>query len=137
LSEIVPSRWPAAPGDTASRPGMARALLRGATGSCPNCGRARLFVGWLRQTETCPVCAAPLGSIRADDAPPYIVVFLVGHVVIATQVLVDGLFDLSLWTEAAIFLPLTLVLALGLLRPAKGATIGLMWQLGMVPAADE
>jgi len=116
---------------------MAPALLRGVRGRCPNCGRGKLFVGWLRQVEICPVCTAPLGSIRADDAPPYIVVFLVGHIVIGTQVLVDGMANLSLWTEAAIFLPLTLLLALGLLRPVKGATIGLMLQLGMVPAADE
>jgi uncharacterized protein (DUF983 family) len=136
LSEIAPIRWPTYTGATADRPGMWPALLRGATGKCPNCGRARLFAGWLRQIETCPVCAAPLGAIRADDAPPYIVVFVVGHIVIGTQVLVDGMLDLSLWTEAAIFLPLTLVLALGLLRPAKGATIGLMLQLGMIPSAD-
>jgi uncharacterized protein (DUF983 family) len=115
---------------------MARALLRGALGSCPNCGRARLFTGWLRQVAACPNCAAPLGAIRADDAPPYFVVFLVGHLVIGTQVLLDGVLDLSLWAEAAIFLPLTLALALGLLRPVKGATIGLMWQLGMVPDQD-
>ncbi|MEJ0049126.1 MAG: DUF983 domain-containing protein [Rhodospirillales bacterium] len=83
------------------------ALLRGASGKCPNCGRAKLFKGWLRQIDTCPVCAAPLGAIRADDAPPYIVVFVVGHIVITSQVLLDGRFDLSLWTEAAIFLPLT------------------------------
>ena len=136
MSDATPVRWPTAPGDAALRPGMGPALLRGAMGRCPNCGRARLFAGWLRQVETCPVCAAPLGRIRADDAPPYFVVFLVGHIVIATQVLLDGVLDLSLWTEAAIFLPLTLALALGLLRPVKGATVGLMLQLGMVPADD-
>jgi uncharacterized protein (DUF983 family) len=136
MPDTAQVRWPTASYTTPSRPGMRRALLRGAMGKCPNCGRSRLFVGWLRQVETCPVCAAPLGAIRADDAPPYIVVFVVGHIVIGTQVLVDGMLDLSLWTEAAIFLPLTLVLALGLLRPAKGATIGLMLQLGMIPAGD-
>ena len=133
MSDTAPVRWTNASRDAANRPGMALALRRGVMGKCPNCGRARLFAGWLRQVASCPVCAAPLGAIRADDAPPYFVVFLVGHVVIATQVLLDGVLDLSLWAEAAVFLPLTLALALGLLRPIKGATIGLMWQLGMVP----
>ena len=136
MQDATQVRWPSSPGDVANRPGMARALLRGAMGTCPNCGGTKLFTGWLRQVETCPVCGFPLGRIRADDAPPYFVVFLVGHIVIATQVLLDGVLDLSLWTEAAIFLPLTLALALGLLRPVKGATVGLMLQLGMVPADD-
>jgi uncharacterized protein (DUF983 family) len=136
MSEIAPVRWTNASRNADSRPGMAPALRRGVMGKCPNCGRARLFTGWLRQVGACPVCAAPLGAIRADDAPPYFVVFLVGHLVIATQVLLDGVLDLSVWAEAAVFLPLTLALALGLLRPVKGATIGLMWQLGMVPDPD-
>ncbi len=38
---------------------------------------------------------------------------------------------------AAIFLPLTLVLALGLLRPIKGATVGLMLNLNMLKSDAE
>ena len=33
---------------------------------------------------------------------------------------------------SAIFIPLTLVLALGLLRPVKGGTVGLMLRLNML-----
>jgi uncharacterized protein (DUF983 family) len=137
MTEPATITWTARSDAKPSGPGMGRALLRGITGRCPNCGQAKLFTGWLRQVEVCPHCAAPLGSIRADDAPPYFVIFIVGHLVIGTQVLLDGITQLSLWTEAAIFLPITLVLSLALLRPAKGATVGLMWQLGMVPRDDE
>jgi uncharacterized protein (DUF983 family) len=107
-------------------------MLRGFLGRCPNCGRSRLFTGWLRQIEVCPQCAAPLGAIRADDAPPYFVIFIVGHLVIGAQLALESVAQISLWKEAAIFLPLTLAAALALLRPVKGATIGLMLQLGMV-----
>jgi uncharacterized protein (DUF983 family) len=115
---------------------MAIALRRGCLGQCPNCGGARLFAGWLRQVDVCPRCAAPLGLIRADDAPPYIVVFITGHLVIAALLLLDGMMTLTVRTEILIFLPLTLLLALGLLRPVKGATIGAMLQLRMMPVAD-
>jgi uncharacterized protein (DUF983 family) len=111
-------------------------MFRGFRGSCPCCGNSRLFGGWLRQVESCPTCAAPLGAVRADDAPPYFVIFIVGHLVIGTQIALDGVMGLSLLTEAAIFLPLTLAASMALLRPAKGATIGLMLQLGLVPALD-
>ena len=40
-------------------------------------------------------------------------------------------FSLPLWVEAAILLPLTLILTLVLLRPVKGATVGLMLRLGI------
>ena len=73
--------------------------------------------------------------MRADDAPPYFVIFLVAHLVIAAQVLLDPVLALSTMAEAVVFLPITLVLCLGLLRPVKGATIGLMLQLGMVEPA--
>ena len=42
-----------------------------------------------------------------------------------------------LWVHAAVWLPVSLILALVLLRPVKGATLGLMLRLGMVKADDE
>ena len=59
-------------------------------------------------------------------------IFIVAHLVIGTEVMADTWLGLSLLAEAAIFLPLTLGLCLGLLRPVKGATIGLIIQLGLV-----
>ena len=60
---------------------------------------------------------------RADDAPPYFVILITAHLVIGTQVMTDVWLDLPVAIEAAIFLPLTLALCLGLLRPVKGATL--------------
>jgi uncharacterized protein (DUF983 family) len=117
------------------RPGAVVAMLRGSRGRCPCCGQGWLFQGWLRQVTACAVCHAPVGLARGDDAPPYFVIFIVAHLVIGTQVMTDAWLDLSLTTEAAIFLPLTLALCMGLLRPVKGATIGLMMQLGLVQPA--
>jgi uncharacterized protein (DUF983 family) len=111
-------------------------MLRGFMGRCPSCGKAPLFTGWLRQIAVCPHCAAPLGAIRADDAPPYFVIFIVAHLVIASQLALETVAQLPLLAEAAIFLPLTLAASLALLRPVKGATIGLMLQFGMVTAPD-
>jgi uncharacterized protein (DUF983 family) len=39
--------------------------------------------------------------------------------------------DLSLAVHLAIWIPITLALSLGLLRPFKGATIGLQWAMRM------
>jgi uncharacterized protein (DUF983 family) len=134
----APIRWNAAdrPADALgyARPGLPVAMLRGALGKCPCCGRGKLYASWLRQVAACDHCGAPLGLARADDAPPYFVILITAHLVIGTQVMTDVWLDLPVAIEAAIFLPLTLALCLGLLRPVKGATIGLMMQLGMVQA---
>jgi uncharacterized protein (DUF983 family) len=132
--EAATMRWApnrAAAPNPWSRPGNLVAIRRGALGLCPSCGQTKLFTGWLRPVEECSNCHAPLGQIRADDAPPYFVVFIVGHFVIASQLALDSTLALSALAEAAVFLPITLALALLLLRPVKGATIGLMLQLGM------
>ena len=80
----------------------------------------------------CTHCGAPLGSYRADDAPPYFTIFIVGHLLVPILYWVETAYRPALWIHAAIFLPLALVMTLGLLRPIKGATLGLMLKLGMV-----
>jgi uncharacterized protein (DUF983 family) len=69
--------------------------------------------------------------VRADDAPPYFTIFIVGHIVIPLMLIAERDYAPSPWTMAAIFLPLTLVLTLALMRPVKGATVGLMMRLGI------
>ena len=112
-------------------PPLATAIGRGLLGRCPACGKTRIFGGFLKVTAACTECGAPLGLARADDAPPYFTILVVGHIVIPLLFLVDR-FQLPIWMMSAIFLPLTLVLALGLIQPIKGGTVGLMLNLNML-----
>lgn len=112
-------------------PSMWAALRRGASNRCPSCGQGTLFRGYLRVAERCAACDAPVGRIRADDAPPYFTIFIVGHIVVPLMLLAERGYAPSLWTMAAVFLPLTLLLSLVLLRPVKGATVGLMMRLSI------
>jgi uncharacterized protein (DUF983 family) len=116
---------------------MLTALVRGARGLCPACGQTHCFNGYLRVVPVCVACSAPLGEIRADDAPPYFTIFIVGHVVIGLMFAVDQAYAPSLWLQAAIWLPVTVILSLALLRPIKGATLGLMLKLNLMKPADE
>jgi uncharacterized protein (DUF983 family) len=113
---------------------MRTAILRGLAGHCPSCGRAPIFQGYLRVVPTCANCGVPLGQLRADDAPPYITLLVVCHIVVGLLLAVERAFSPSTGLEVAIFLPLTALLILGLLRPVKGATVGVMLALGMLPA---
>ncbi len=118
-------------------PPMAVALWRGMLGQCPACGQTHLFQGFLRVTPVCSNCGAPLGEARADDAPPYFTILVVGHIVIPGLVLVERLYSPPTWVQTIIWVPATLILTLGLLRPIKGATVGLMLRLGMLKNDDD
>src|ERR1019366_4716522 len=59
----------------------AQALTRGVRGRCPNCGRGKMFSGFLKVADRCPECGEELFHQRADDFPAYLVILLVGHIV--------------------------------------------------------
>jgi uncharacterized protein (DUF983 family) len=126
---VPPVSWPVPP--------LATAIARGLRMRCPACGQTRLFSGYLKVTPVCANCRAPLGLARADDAPPYFTIVVVGHIIVPSMWSVERAYQPPLWLHAAIWLPLTLALTLALLRPIKGATVGLMLTLGMLKSGDE
>jgi uncharacterized protein (DUF983 family) len=119
-----------------SAPPLATAIGRGLFGRCPACGERHLFNGFLKIMPACRSCGALLGAARADDAPPYFVILLTGHIVIPLILLMQRMQNSPDRLVAAIFLPLTVFLALGLLRPVKGATVGIRMAMGMVKSAE-
>lgn len=111
---------------------MPVALARGARFRCPACGQGKLFAGYLRVSAECSRCHAPLGLVRADDAPPYFTILLTGHILVPLMFLLERNWTPPIWLEASIVLPLATVLTLSLLRPVKGATVGAMLTLGLL-----
>ncbi len=118
-------------------PAFGIALWRGVLGTCPACGKTKLFRGYLRVADDCAACGAPLGHIRADDLPPYLTIFVVAHIVVPLMLLTDRAYGWSDLTQAAIWLPVTTLLCLALLRPIKGAAVGLMLRLGLAKAGPD
>ena len=108
-----------------------RAAGRGFAGRCPACARGRLFGAFLRVRERCEACGQELHHHRADDFPPYIVIFVVGHLIGAGLLFTEVEYDLPLWLSLTLWPALGLVLSLALLQPAKGAVVGLQWAFGM------
>lgn len=65
-------------------------MLRGALLKCPACGVGAMFWRYLKVAESCPHCGEELHHHRADDAPAYFTIVIVGHIVVSL-VLRDGL----------------------------------------------
>lgn len=124
--------------DTGERSAV-QAMLRGSLMKCPRCGTGPMFGRFLKVREACPNCGQELHHQRADDAPPYVVMFIVGHVVIAAMLYIEVMYSPALWIHAALWLPLTLLMSFALLQPVKGALVGLQWanrMHGFDPDAD-
>jgi uncharacterized protein (DUF983 family) len=116
--------------DTAVEPperNLFQAMVRGFCGRCPNCGKGRLFRAFVKPADRCTACGEDFSHQRADDAPAYFVILIVGHLVVPLALEVEILFAPPYWMHVVLWLPLILALALGLLQPVKGAIIGLQW----------
>lgn len=107
------------------------ALLRGLRGYCPACGHGALFRTYLKVNDRCPACAMELFHHRADDAPPYFVMLIVGHLIVGLVLTLEQTMAPPMWLHAVIFAPVTVLLALVLLPPVKGALVALQWALRM------
>jgi uncharacterized protein (DUF983 family) len=118
---------------TTTRPprSVPRALWRGFLQRCPACGKGALFGRYLKVRDTCPACGEALHHQRADDAPPYFVILVVGHVIIGGVLFLERSLAPPTWVHLALWLPLTLIALLALLPRVKGALIGLQWALHM------
>ena len=124
---------------TGERP-LARSLLRGAMLKCPACGQGNLFTRYLKVSDHCSHCGEALHHHRADDAPAYFTIVIVGHVIVSLVLMVEMAFRPPLWVHAAIWLPMTVAVALAVLAPIKGSLVALQWALlmhGFDPTHEE
>lgn len=116
---------------------VSASLLRGFRGRCPQCGGGRLFRKFLKVRDNCPTCTEELYHQRADDFPPYLTIFAVGHIVIPLLAWVELTYHPPIWVHMSIWPAMVIVLALGLLQPIKGAVVGLQWSLRMHGFGDD
>lgn len=103
-------------------------VLRGFKRTCPHCGKGHFFKGYLKVGD-CSSCNAPTSEIRADDLPPYITIFIVGHIIVPLLVVVEAAYKPALWMQMAFWPTATLLLTLLFLPFIKGGVVGLMWHL--------
>jgi uncharacterized protein (DUF983 family) len=114
----------------AHRP-LLRSMMRGLRCRCPNCGTGKLFASFSKSIDACANCSEELHHHRADDFPAYLVIFIVGHVVVAGYLAAEMMVQWNSWQHMALWMPVTLLMSLALLQPLKGAVIGLQWALHM------
>jgi uncharacterized protein (DUF983 family) len=108
-----------------------RAVLAGMADRCPSCGQAPLFAHGLRTASQCPACGQDWSAQRADDFPAYLVILILGHVLVPIVVMANMAWDLPLLPQMIGWCVAAAVIAVLMIRPAKGAVIGVQWALRM------
>jgi uncharacterized protein (DUF983 family) len=106
---------------------LVAAVRRGGFGTCPRCGEGKLFHGLLRVADGCGSCGEELHHHRADDAPAYITILIVGHVFLPVVLGVEEFFSPPIWLHMLLWGTTIPAACLALLRPIKGMIVGLQW----------
>lgn len=111
---------------------LRQSVLRGLKGRCPACGEGRLFRAYLKVADECPHCHEVLSHQRADDAPAYVTMLIVGHFLLMGVIAEDELWpNAPMFAIAAAWSLLAILSSLWILPRVKGALVGYQWALRM------
>ncbi|MEM7026466.1 MAG: DUF983 domain-containing protein [Pseudomonadota bacterium] len=104
------------------------AISTGLRCRCPACGQGPLFLGFLTVRQSCTVCGADLSGQDSGDGPVAFIILIVGAIVVGLALVVEVQSSPPVWLHLLLWLPLTLVLTLALMRPLKGVMIALQYK---------
>ncbi|MGB0669869.1 MAG: DUF983 domain-containing protein [Rhodospirillales bacterium] len=76
----------------------------------------------------CGHCGLDLSEHDAADAPAVAGIFVVGGIIVALMLHVELTYEPPTWVHLALWLPLGLILVLGILRPLKGLSVALHYR---------
>src|ERR1700744_4428544 len=102
-------------------------VLAGIACRCPNCGEGALFSGFLTVMPQCEACGFDLRKADSGDGPAVFIILIVGCIVGFSSLLTEIAFPPPVCLHLILWLPLTLILCLVLLRPVKGVIIALQF----------
>ncbi|MEP3275366.1 MAG: DUF983 domain-containing protein [Stappiaceae bacterium] len=100
----------------------------GFSGKCPRCGQGKLFSGFLKTAGRCTNCSLDFEFIDSGDGPAVFIIMILGFIVVGLALVTELTFQPPIWLHILLWFPLTIVLALGFLRPLKGMMIALQYQ---------
>jgi uncharacterized protein (DUF983 family) len=105
-------------------------LKTGLSGSCPRCGRGRLFDGYLTVAPRCNSCGLSYAFADGGDGAAWFVMLFVCIVGVGSILGVEVAYSPPFWVHALIAVPLLIILPMLLLRPVKGVLLCQQWKTG-------
>jgi uncharacterized protein (DUF983 family) len=87
-----------------------------------------LFKGFIDVAPQCDSCGMTFDFADAGDGPAVFVILFTGFIVLGLALWVEIKYEPPIWLHLTIFLPMVLVVVLGMLRPLKGLLIALQYR---------
>ncbi len=108
-----------------SEPAPLAVALRGL---CPRCGAPTLFRGIASFAPWCRACEMDFAAFNVGDGPAAFLILIVGGLVTGLAIWVELAFEPPFWVHILLWLPLTVLLVVGLLRVSKGLLLALEYR---------
>jgi uncharacterized protein (DUF983 family) len=104
-------------------------IIAGLSCRCPRCGQGALFVGHfsLDVLPACAVCGLEYRFIDSGDGPAVFAIMILGFLILGLALIVEFRLSPPFWVHILLWVPITLFVALGLLRPMKAILIALQY----------
>lgn len=98
-------------------------LSRGFKKKCPACNKSKIYSNsYLKIVSKCENCHFNFSSYKTDDAPAYITIFIIGHIVVPLILLLERMSSPPSFYFQMFFWPLiSIILVIWLLPKVKGA----------------
>lgn len=103
------------------------AIKRGCAKKCPRCGAKTLFTSYTKIAPSCGECGQDFTGHRADDAPPYVTMMIVGHALAIPMVETVRHLDVPVGIQLLVWMTIALAMTLWLLPVTKGGLIAFQW----------
>lgn len=110
---------------TPTAPAPAAVAMRGL---CPRCGAKTLFAGFATFAPKCRACGLDFAGFNVGDGPAAFLIFIVGGIVVALAIWVELAFSPPFWVHILLWLPLTVMMTIGLLRLSKALLLALEYR---------
>ena len=90
---------------------------------CPQCGKGRLFNGFLTLAPRCEVCDLDFSFADPADGPAFFIMIIMGIPAAAFGVWIELTWEPSMWVHLLTSLPFLLLICIPPIRPAKGMLV--------------
>jgi uncharacterized protein (DUF983 family) len=105
-------------------------LQTGLRGTCPRCGRGRLFDGYLTVAKSCVSCNLSFAFADAGDGAVWFVMLFACVFGVGSILGIEVAYSPTWWVHVLIAIPVLIIVPALLLRPVKGLLLAQQWKTG-------
>ena len=103
-------------------------LVKVIYGLCPNCSHVSVFKRYIKLLESCPSCGISFNAERIGDGGAWFTMLITSIIVGFGALILEINFHPKLWVHIIIWLPITILVSIIVLRPFKALLLCLSYK---------